>query len=169
MNATIDLWQGTLTMCDILDFRDTLEKEHTVYTLCKYPPKYINSDKQDRYHFYFRAHDEGTKSWVIAVNHIEELLKEGKNVLLHCVHGRDRTGGVAYVLIRKHGTYNHEAAARVMKEVRPSMAKAWDGILEQRRDFYERILAEAQVYNGHLVEYFNHETKSERGIPYKIV
>ena len=38
--------------------------------------------------------------WAHAVDLVIDLLDTGKDVLLHCVHGRDRTGGVAYVVLR---------------------------------------------------------------------
>lgn len=168
MNSSITIKNGSLTMCDIWDFRDTLQREHTVFTLCKYPPNFIYSDKQERYHFYFRAHDEGTKAWVIAVRVIEDLLNEGKDVLLHCVHGRDRTGGVAYVIFRRTGL-SHDETTELMKEIRPLMTEAWDDKLEKRKPFYEEILKDAQVYTTHTQDYFEHKTKSKRGLPYRKV
>lgn len=91
---------SSLTMCDLEDFRDTLEPKHTVVTLCRYPPRFIDSDKQERHHYYFRAHSDDPNIWQHASELVLRLLDEGKDVLLHCVHGRDRTGGVAYIVLR---------------------------------------------------------------------
>lgn len=91
---------SSLTMCDLEDFRDTLEPKHTVVTLCRYPPRFIDSDKQERHHYYFRAHSDDPNIWQHASELVLGLLDEGKDVLLHCVHGRDRTGGVGYIVLR---------------------------------------------------------------------
>mgnify|MGYP003114953710 CR=1 FL=1 len=91
---------SSLTMCDLEDFRDTLEPKHTVVTLCRYPPRFIDSDKQERHHYYFRAHNDDPNIWQHASELVLGLLDEGKDVLLHCVHGRDRTGGVGYIVLR---------------------------------------------------------------------
>ena len=141
MNTPIKVGGGTLTMCDINDFRDTLRKEHTVVTLCRYPPNWSSSDKNERHHYYFRAHNSDPAIWCHAVNLVMGLLKEGKDVLLHCVHGRDRTGGVAYVVLRLHD-YDHDTAYKTMVEARPSQEMAWATKLVYRQPLYRKIIDE---------------------------
>src|SRR6056300_2019794 len=118
MNTPIKLGEGLLTMCDIKDFRDTLQSHHTVVSLCRFPPHWIDSDKNERHHYYFRAHNDDPKIWSHAVGIVMDAIAEGKDVLLHCVHGRDRTGGVAYAVLRLHG-YEHDQAHFAMAEARP--------------------------------------------------
>ena len=141
MNTPIKLGEGSLTMCDINDFRDTLRKEHTVVTLCRYTPKWSSVDKNERHHYYFRAHNKDPAIWSHAIQIVMDAIAEGKDVLLHCVHGRDRTGGVGYAVLRLHD-YEHDQAHFAMAEARPCMASKWDIIIPQRREMYEEIIEE---------------------------
>ena len=125
MNTPIKLGEGSLTMCDIWDFRDTMRPEHEVVTLSRYLPNYHSADK----------------IWVHAVGIVIDLLEDGKDVLLHCVHGRDRTGGVAYVVLRLQG-FTHEEAHAKMVEVRPSQEEAWATKIPMRRPLYDKIIEE---------------------------
>ena len=141
MNTPIKLGEGSLTMCDINDFRDTLLKEHTVVTLCRFPPKWSMVDKNERHHYYFRAHNQDPKIWAHAVGIVMDAIAEGKDVLLHCVHGRDRTGGVAYAVLRLFG-YEHDQAHLAMVDARPSQEAAWAVKIPYRRKLYEEIVEE---------------------------
>jgi protein-tyrosine phosphatase len=141
MNTPIKLDEGSLTMCDINDFRDTLRKEHTVVTLCRYTPNWSSVDKNERHHYYFRAHNDDPKIWVHAVRIVMDAIAEGKDVLLHCVHGRDRTGGVAYAVLRLFG-YEHDEAHLAMVDARPSQEAAWAVKIPYRRKLYEEIIEE---------------------------
>ena len=141
MNTPIKLGEGSLTMCDINDFRDTLRKEHTVVTLCRFPPKWSVVDKNERHHYYFRAHNDDPKIWTHAVQIVMDAIAEGKDVLLHCVHGRDRTGGVAYAVLRLH-EYEHDQAHLTMVDARPSQESAWAVKIPLRRPLYEKIIEE---------------------------
>ena len=141
MNTPIKLGEGSLTMCDINDFRDTLRKEHTVVTLCRFPPKWSSVDKNERHHYYFRAHNQDPKIWAHAVGIVMDAIAEGKDVLLHCVHGRDRTGGVAYAVLRLFG-YEHDQAHLAMVDARPSQEAAWAVKIPYRRSLYEKIVEE---------------------------
>ena len=141
MNTPIKLGEGSLTMCDIKDFRDTLRKEHTVVTLCRFPPNWSNTDKNERHHYYFRAHNSDPKIWAHAVAIVMDAIAEGKDVLLHCVHGRDRTGGVAYAVLRLFG-YEHDQTYLEMVDARPSQEAAWAVKIPYRRPLYEEIVEE---------------------------
>ena len=141
MNTPIKLGEGSLTMCDINDFRDTLRKEHTVVTLCRYLPKWSKVDKNERHHYYFRAFNEDPAIWTHAVQIVMDAIAEGKDVLLHCVHGRDRTGGVAYAVLRLH-EYEHDQAHLTMVDTRPSQESAWAVKIPLRRPLYEKIIEE---------------------------
>ena len=141
MNTPIKLGEGSLTMCDINDFRDTLRKEHTVVTLCRFPPKWSVVDKNERHHYYFRAFNEDPAIWTHAVQIVMDAIAEGKDVLLHCVHGRDRTGGVAYAVLRLH-EYEYDQAHLAMVDARPSQESAWAVKIPLRRPLYEKIIEE---------------------------
>ncbi len=122
MNNKLPIRKGSLTLCGVNDFRDTLKKEHTVVTLCRYKPKWSSTDSNERHHYYFRAHNTDPAIWSHAVRLVVDLINEGKDVLLHCVHGRDRTGGVAYVALKSlFSSWGHEDTCHVMKHyMRPS-------------------------------------------------
>jgi protein tyrosine/serine phosphatase len=172
MNTPIELPGGTLTMCDVKDFRDTLKPNHTVVTLCKYPPKYNESDKNECYHYYFRYHNADPEVWATAVLMVHDLIIEGRDVLLHCVHGKDRTGGVAYAVLRLFG-FDHETTCSMMKEARPKMVEKWNTILEERQTFHEAAYNVAcQMIDALPVctdapwwgTYFSQEQNSAKGI-----
>lgn len=118
-NTPITFANGSsLTMCDLEDFRDTLKPTHTVVTLCRFPPRFIDSDKQERHHYYFRAHNNDPHIWQHASELVLDLLNKGKHVLLHCVHGRDRTGGVGFIVL------NHMFPTKQSGEILKMMGKA---------------------------------------------
>ena len=142
MNKSIKVSNGSLTMCGLDDFRDTLQPNHTIVTLCRYPPKFINSDKHERHHYYFRAKNSTPEVWAHAVDLVIDLLDTGKDVLLHCVHGRDRTGGVAYVVLRLLANLDDQEVRAKMVRLRPSMAIPWSDILPKNKDLYNSIANE---------------------------
>jgi len=142
MNKSIKVSNGSLTMCGLNDFRDTLQPNHTIVTLCRYPPKFIDSDKHERHHYYFRAKNSTPEVWAHAVDLVIDLLDEGKDVLLHCVHGRDRTGGVAYVVLRLLANLDDQEVRAKMVRLRPSMAIPWSDILPKNKDLYDSIAHE---------------------------
>ena len=124
-NLRMDLGEGSLTLCDLLDFRATLAPDHTVVTLCRHPPSFVDGGPTVPWiHRYFRAYDTRIDPWLVAIEEVRCLIEEGRNVLLHCVHGRDRTGVVAYAVLRSLG-YHHEEAIEQMCLHRPRMASVW--------------------------------------------
>jgi|TARA_R100000482_G_scaffold117962_1_gene61794 protein tyrosine/serine phosphatase len=83
-----------------------------------------------------------------------DLLDTGKDVLLHCVHGRDRTGGVAYVVLRLLANLNDKEVRAKMAELRPSMAIPWKDILPKNKELYDNIARE-------LIHNMIHENKNK--------
>ena len=154
MNKSVKVSNGSLTMCGLNDFRDTLKAHHTIVTLCRYPPKYIDSDKHERHHYYFRAKNSTPEIWAHAVDLVIGLLDEGKDVLLHCVHGRDRTGGVAYVVLRLLANLDDQEVRAKMVRLRPSMAIPWSDILPKNKELYDSIARE-------LIHNMIHENKNK--------
>lgn len=130
-NLRMDLGSGSLTLCDLLDFRSTLEADHTVVTLCRYPPAFLtNGPTVPWIHRYFRAYESRIEPWLVAIEEVRCLIDEGRDVLLHCVHGRDRTGVVAYAVLRSFG-FKHEEAVDHLCAHRPRMAEVWPQRLEE--------------------------------------
>jgi len=52
------------------------------------------------------------------------LLEDGHDVVLHCIKGKDRTGKVAYMVLREYG-YTHKDAIKSIGEIRPVCAEFW--------------------------------------------
>tara|TARA_R110002073_G_scaffold90735_3_gene214121 strand:+ start:424 stop:921 length:498 start_codon:yes stop_codon:yes gene_type:complete len=136
---------SSLTMCDLEDFRDTLEPKHTVVTLCRYPPRFIDSDKQERHHYYFRAHNDDPNIWQHASELVLGLLDEGKDVLLHCVHGRDRTGGVGYIVLRilisemGWDDYDTDSVTDTMALLRPKIGDIFKEKVASKQILYDHV------------------------------
>ena len=141
MNTAIEFPKGSVTMCGIDDFRDTMKPHHTVVTLCRWQPTWHHSDKNERHHYYFRAHSNDAAIWCHALNLVTDLLEEDKDVLVHCVHGRDRTGGIVYMLLKMLGM-THKEIYKVMREARPSQAEEWVSRLNRREMKYDKIIEE---------------------------
>ena len=138
-NMPLPIGGGTLTLCGLDDFRDTLRGYHEVVTLCRYEPQYPEGSVNKSYHSYFRAFHDSELKWRNAIDLVEILLSQGKDVLLHCIHGRDRTGGVAYVILRNAGK-SHREACTLLNKIRPRMAVEWKTIMKERRKFHESLM-----------------------------
>lgn len=124
-NLRMSVGCGSLTLCDLLDFRETLRDDHTVVTLCRHPPAFLPEGPTVPWvHRYFRAYEQRIEPWLIAIEEVRCLIEEGRDVLLHCVHGRDRTGVVAYAVLRSFG-YGHEEVVSQLCAHRPRMAEVW--------------------------------------------
>ena len=137
MNEAIPLFGGNLTLCDLNDFNDTVREDSHVVCLCRY---HANGWEGITYHHYlfFRKYTP-TEDWVRAAKKVIALLEDGKSVLVHCIHGRDRTGTIGYVVLRYSGM-NHEDACELMYKMRPKMAKIWRTLLRDKQKFHEDLL-----------------------------
>ena len=141
MNAEICIYKGELALCDLDDFNDTIESYDSddihVVCLCRYHAK---GWEGITYHHYLSFRKYTPKDdWVRAAKKVIALLEDGKSVLVHCIHGRDRTGTIGYVVLR-HSGMNHEEACNLMYKMRPKMAKIWRTLLRDRRKFHEDLL-----------------------------
>ena len=141
MNTPIKLPKGSITMCDIKDFRDTLETEHVVVTLSRWQPTWHDSDKNERHHYYFRAHNNDPAIWGHALGIVFDLIEDDKDVLIHCVHGRDRTGGIVYMMLKILGM-RHGEAFNTMSVARPSQTDEWSIRLDKNEMKYDKIIEE---------------------------
>jgi len=131
--------KGTLTLCGLDDFDDTVETidNPAVVTLCRYHPK--NWRGETYHHFLSFQRNTPHEDWIAAAEKVMLLLGQKRNVLLHCIHGRDRTGTIAYIVLRLYD-FDHVNACSVLRNARPSMGRVWKSLLEERLRFHEMII-----------------------------
>ena len=155
-NTPIQVGNGTLTMCGLNDFMETMEmvKEMThdpaVVTLCDKPHRQWHGETYCHYLSYKKF--TPIEHWTAAAQKVMKLLDEGRDVVLHCIHGRDRTGTIAYVVLRHLGysiSYNtaygnnhrdHDSVLEMMYEARPSRVREWKTLMKERQTFHDALL-----------------------------
>tara|TARA_R100000808_G_scaffold9858_1_gene26743 strand:+ start:1287 stop:1790 length:504 start_codon:yes stop_codon:yes gene_type:complete len=163
MNTPIEVGNGTLTMCGLNDFMETVEgiDNPAVVTLCDKPHRQWHGETYCHYLSYKKF--TPLANWTAAAQKVMKLLDEGRDVVLHCIHGRDRTGTIAYVVMRhleeiKHSgfeelgklfngmTYEeyemlpHSKTLTAMYEARPSMKRQWQTLMNERLSFHLQLL-----------------------------
>ena len=142
MNTPIEGWKngGSLTMCGLNDFMETVEGIDTpaVVTLCDKPHRQWHGETYCHYLSYKKF--TPLANWTAAAQKVMKLLDEGRDVLLHCIHGRDRTGTIAYVVLRGWGNIEHDTAIQMMYEARPSMKRQWQTLMNERLSFHLQLL-----------------------------
>ena len=148
-NTPIPAYQGTLTMCGLNDFMETMEmvKERThdpaVVTLCDKPHRQWHGETYCHYLSYKKF--TPLENWTAAAQKVRKLLVEGRDVVLHCIHGRDRTGTIAYVVLRHLddnvlNRNSHDWVLATMYEARPSMKRQWSSLMKERQSFHDVLL-----------------------------
>ena len=137
-NTPIQVFNGTLTMCGLNDFMETVEgmDNPAVVTLCDKPHRQWHGETYCHYLSYKKF--TPIEHWTAAAQKVLKLLKQGRNVLLHCIHGRDRTGTIAYVVLRQY--LNDPYALQQMYEARPSRAREWQTLMKERQTFHDALL-----------------------------
>jgi hypothetical protein len=80
---------------------------------------------------------------------------------LHCVHGRDRTGGVAYVVLRLLADLTDEEVRATMVKLRPSMAIPWSKILPDNKELYDSIVNEVMHNMTHEMKNKNNTERND--------
>ena len=146
MNTPIEGWKngGSLTMCGLDDFMKTMEmvEERThdpvVVTLCDKPHRQWHGETYCHYLSYKKF--TPLANWTAAAQKVMKLLDEGRDVVLHCIHGRDRTGTIAYVVLRGWGNIEHDTAIQMMYEARPSRVREWRKLMKERQSFHDVLL-----------------------------
>ena len=142
MNTPIEGWKngGSLTMCGLNDFMETVEgiDNTAVVTLCDKPHRQWHGETYCHYLSYKKF--TPLANWTAAAQKVMKLLDEGRDVLLHCIHGRDRTGTIAYVVLRGWGNIEHDTAIQMMYEARPSMKRQWQTLMNERLSFHLQLL-----------------------------
>tara|TARA_R100001443_G_C3361448_1_gene179128 strand:+ start:139 stop:579 length:441 start_codon:yes stop_codon:yes gene_type:complete len=140
-NTPIQVSKGTLTMCGLNDFMETVEgmDNPAVVTLCDKPHRQWHGETYCHYLSYKKF--TPLEHWTAAAQKVMKLLDEGRDVVLHCIHGRDRTGTIAYVVLRHLGkvTWGKHVLA-LMYEARPSMKRQWSSLMKERQSFHDVLL-----------------------------
>ena len=159
-NTPTDVSNGTLTMCGLNDFMETMEivnkrgrspsRNPAVVTLCDKPHRQWHGETYCHYLSYRKF--TPIEHWTAAAQKVIKLLGEGRDVVLHCIHGRDRTGTIAYVVMRHLGCkihYNtpreknirdHDFVLEKMYEARPSRVREWQTLMKERQTFHDVLL-----------------------------
>ena len=149
MNTSIEVGNGTLTMCGLNDFMETVEGidfnegNPAVVTLCDRPHREYHGETYCHYLSYKKF--TPLDWWTAAAQKVIKLLDEGRNVVLHCIHGRDRTGTIAYVVLRHLddnvlNRNSHDWVLATMYEARPSMKRQWSSLMKERQSFHDVLL-----------------------------
>tara|TARA_R100000234_G_scaffold15880_1_gene8638 strand:- start:2898 stop:3374 length:477 start_codon:yes stop_codon:yes gene_type:complete len=149
-NTSIKVGEGTLTMCGLDDFMETIEilnsENVAVVTLCDKPHRQWHGETYCHYLSYKKF--TPLEHWTAAAKKVMKLLDEGRDVVLHCIHGRDRTGTIAYVVLMKNQSPYDECAKntahhfvlRAMYEARPSRVREWQTLMNERQTFHDALL-----------------------------
>ena len=108
-NWTIPLFNGELVMADVHDFQATFNRHlpDVVITMSSKPPAFPEVAYEGEWLFRnFGGHDLlNMNAMGTIANEAIDALKQGKTVLIHCLHGQDRTGIIAAALI--YAGYDH--------------------------------------------------------------
>ena len=154
-NTPIQVGNGFLTMCGLNDFMETIKIFHepenvAVVTLCDKPHREWHGETYCHYLSYKKF--TPIEHWTAAAKKVIKLLDEGRHVVLHCIHGRDRTGTIAYVVLRHLGysiSYNtaygknirdHDYVLEMMYQARPSRVREWQTLMKERQTFHDALL-----------------------------
>jgi len=138
-NTPITISNGTLTMCGLNDFMETVEgiDNPAVVTLCDKPHRQWHGETYCHYLSYKKF--TPIEHWTAAAQKVMKLLDEGRDVVLHCIHGRDRTGTIAYVVMR-HRFGDPDYVLNTMYEARPSRVREWKSLMKERQSFHDVLL-----------------------------
>ena len=147
-NTSIIVGKGTLTMCGLDDFMETVEgmNNPAVVTLCDKPHRQWHGETYCHYLSYKKF--TPLEHWTAAAKKVMKLLDERRDVVLHCIHGRDRTGTIAYVVLMKNESpYDkcakntaHNFVLGAMYVARPSRAREWKTLMKERQTFHDALL-----------------------------
>ena len=108
-NWTIPLFNGELVMADVHDFQATFNRYQpdVVITMSSKPPAFPEVAYEGEWLFRnFGGYDLlNMDAMGTIANEAIDALQQGKTVLIHCLHGQDRTGIIAAALI--YAGYDH--------------------------------------------------------------
>jgi predicted NAD-dependent protein-ADP-ribosyltransferase YbiA (DUF1768 family) len=132
-NYPIYIFGGRLIMADVSDFQSTFEQflPDTVVTMCSKPPSFPDTVYEGKWmHRDFNGHDlHNMEVMGTIVNETILELQQGKTVLIHCLHGQDRTGiiGAALTIAGREECQTESRLRRYMIGARPKKHKYWYG------------------------------------------
>ncbi|MBT5025742.1 MAG: hypothetical protein HON05_03145 [Euryarchaeota archaeon] len=142
-NQPIDLWSGNLILCGVEDFMDTFETylPEVVVTMCSSPPHFPKLNSEGRWlHRDFSGYDlENYNVLGTIVVDVMAALNSGKQVLLHCLHGQDRTGIIGLALVRLANSSATESEVRsIMCRGRPNRESYWyaNGLMAEQGQYH---------------------------------
>ena len=124
-NMELQIGNGTLTLCGLSDFEQAIKPGKTVVTMSRYPQVFPEDCMENEWiHCHFRFNSEEAVVWTSVTETVVSLLEDGHDVVLHCIKGKDRTGKVAYMVLREYG-YTHAQAIQTMGDIRSVCAEFW--------------------------------------------
>ena len=142
-NLPLNLWSGSLILCDVVDFMDTFETylPDMVVTMCSKPPQFPKQNLDGRWlHRDFSGYDlENYNALGTIVVDVMDALMNGKQVLLHCLHGQDRTGIAGLALVRLANSLATESEVKsMMCRGRPDRESYWyaNGLMAEHGQYH---------------------------------
>jgi len=132
-NQSVSVFGGRLVLAGVDDFEDTFNQHlpDMVITMSSKPPAFPKVAYDGEWLFRnFDGYDlKNMDAMGTIANEAIDALKEGKTVLIHCLHGQDRTGiiGAALIFAAHEGDMN-SVLDNIMIRARPVRAGYWFGL-----------------------------------------
>ncbi|MBT3651748.1 MAG: hypothetical protein HN541_00375 [Euryarchaeota archaeon] len=140
-NEELQIGNGSLTLCGLSDFEQVIKPGKTVVTMSRYPQRFPHNCIENEWiHCHFRFNSEEPFVWTSVTETVVSLIEDGHDVVLHCIKGKDRTGKVAYMVLREYG-YSHEDAIQTMGHIRPVCEEFWT-----TKNFEEYLLSKTNEH-----------------------
>ena len=151
-NQKIPVFNGHLVLADVNDFEDTFNQHlpDMVISMSSKPPGFPEIAHEGEWLFRnFGGYDLKNMDAMGAIaNEAIDALQEGKTVLIHCLHGQDRTGIIgAALLYAGHERDMNYYLDSIMIRARPVRAEYWFGLKGMMNNQYQRT---ARLLSLHL-------------------
>ena len=151
-NRKIAIFNGHLVLADVNDFEDTFNQHlpDMVISMSSKPPAFPEVAHQGEWLFRnFGGYDLKNMDAMGAIaNEAIDALQEGKTVLIHCLHGQDRTGIIgAALLYAGHERDMDYYLDSIMIRARPIRAEYWFGLDGRMNNEYQHT---ARLLSLHL-------------------
>ena len=151
-NQRIPVFNGHLVLADVDDFEDTFNQHlpDMVISMSSKPPAFPEVAHQGEWLFRnFGGYDLLNMDAMGAIaNEAINALQEGKTVLIHCLHGQDRTGIIgAALLYAGHERDMDYYLDSIMIRARPIRAEYWFGLNGRMNNQYQHT---AHLLSLHL-------------------
>ena len=151
-NQRIPVFNGHLVLADVDDFEDTFNQHlpDMVISMSSKPPAFPEVAHQGEWLFRnFGGYDLLNMDAMGAIaNEAIGALQEGKTVLIHCLHGQDRTGIIgAALLYAGHERDMDYYLDSIMIRARPIRAEYWFGLSGRMNNQYQHT---ARLLSLHL-------------------